>query len=141
MIIADGISSTNPKALPSAQVQYTITNNQDSPDSNSVIIEDTLLDDVDLFVGDFASGAPYNFIEASPGCGFTVPFVSLASVSDAIEFRDVDGNIITPSPDTDGYDPNVRSISLVPTGQLVPFSGSGSQPSCSLIFLVRIRGN
>lgn len=140
-ILADGISAANPKALPGAEVQYSvnIVNNLDAPDSNSLLITDILPANIDLFVGDFAAGAPYALVEGSPPCGFAVPFASLSSSSDAINFLDGTGSVVTPAPDADGFDSNVRSIEIMPTGQLSAFSGSGSQPNCVLNFKARIK--
>ena len=140
-VITDGISASNPKSLPGAIVQYTvlITNNLDAPDSDSVVITEALPSDVDLFVGDLSAGAPFEFVEGSPGCTFTVPFVSLSSTSDAIEFLDSSDTPFTPVPDADGFDSSVRSFRISPIGQLAAYSGTGSQPSCSLSFNIRIR--
>lgn len=140
-IISDGTGMSNPKAIPGALVQYTIeiTNNQDAPESDTLVITDILPAEVDLFVGDFASGAPYSLIQNTPPCAFDAPFTSLASTTDSIEFLDASNNAITPVPDAQGYDPDVRSIRIVPTGQLAAFSSGSSAPSCSINFQVRIR--
>lgn len=140
-VLSDGFNPTDPMAIPGAVVQYRIeiTNNQDSPDSDTLVIFDELPSDVDLFVGDFASGAPYSLVQNAPPCAFTAPFASLSSTTDSIEFLDISGSAIVPTPDLEGYDPAVRSIRITPKGQLAAFAGGGNAPSCSINFQVRIR--
>ncbi len=140
-ILADGINSSNPKAIPGATITYSInvTSNQDSPDSGTVVVDDTLPTGLDLYVGNFSgTGAPFTLVQGTPGCGFTAPFTSLSSTTDSIEFLNASGTAITPAPDANGYDPNVRRIRITPSGQLASYSGTGTAPSCTFAFQARL---
>ena len=69
--------------------------------------------------------------------GTSGPFTTLTG--DAIEFLDSTDTPVTPVPDADGFDAIVRSFRISPTGQLAAYAGTGSQPSCSLRFNIRIK--
>ena len=132
--------TTNPKAIPGAVLNYQIvlTNNQDSPDSGSVIITDPLPANVNLFVGNLSGGAPYIFTDGIPASGLSMTWVSLASTTDSIQFYNAAGTQITPTPNASGYDPNVRTIKLLMNGQFNPKTGT-TAPNCNIQFQVQIQ--
>ena len=140
-IVNDPVNGTsNPKAIPGAVVMYQIvlTNNQGSPDSGTVAITDPLPANVILYVGNLSGGAPYIFTDGTPSSGLSMTWVSLASTTDSIQFFNAAGTQITPVPDANGFDANVRSIKLLMNGQFNAKTGA-TAPNCNIQFQVKIQ--
>ena len=132
-VLYDPINGTiNPKAIPSAELNYSITaknNGRGYADDGSVVLQDEIPLDAELFIDNIAcpnrgSGTglgPVCFKDgASPNeSGLTYDFVSLDDVTDHIQFSQ-DGSDFTYAPaDTgDGYDDSVRFIRIAPIGNL-----------------------
>ena len=135
--------TTNPKAIPGANVLYTIgaTNLGSGPtDADSVAISDTLPPNLALFVGDVggAGSGPMALVDGSPASGLSYVYGGLGDVSDDLEFDDGSGTFAyTPLPDADGYDSNVRAVRIRPGGALGYDTGSGD-PSFEVRFRARV---
>ncbi len=135
-VVADGVSTLNPKALPGASVDEAVL--VVSPPANGlaaiggVTVTDTIPAAVKLRVADLgATGSgPVEFVDGAPlglgllGSGLTFQFTSLASGSDSVDFS-ADGVTWTyvPVADASGCDPNVRAIRVRLSGSQAPGSG------------------
>jgi len=133
--------TTNPKAIPGANVFYTIGVSNQGPgsgDPESILIEDLLPAELDLFVGDYVTPGPVHFIDGATSSAVTVDFTSLADDLDDLEFDDgSDTWILDPVADVDGFDSSVRAIRIRPSGTLA--GSSGSPPSFEVRFRARIQ--
>ena len=143
---------SNPKRIPGGYVHYTIrlTNTGEGPaDNDTIIITDQIPPNTELFVGDLGgnpAGSPVLFVDG-PGTdtsGLNLMFSGLGVVGDGIEFSNAPGPPYTynydptPNMDADGFDSNVSSILINPSGV---FNGanSGSNPYFEIIFRVRVQ--
>ncbi len=115
--------TTNPKRIPGALVDYTITVVNPSArvvDANSVIVADAIPANTDLLVGDLAGAGlgPVAFTDGSPASTLTYQFVSLSSLTDGLEFSNNNGATFNyvPVPGPNGTDPAVTHIRVLPNG-------------------------
>ena len=144
LTVSDPINNqNNPKAIPGAQIDYTITASNSgagSADADSVVVTDPLPASVTLFVGNLSGGGPIEFIDGVGGAasGLALNFGSLADTTDDIEFstNGVDYSYV-PSPDAQGFDAAVRFVRVRPSGTFNPASGA-TAATFSLRFRVRV---
>ena len=142
-LISDPINNgVNPKAIPGAILAYTVRLTNSGPgtvDANSVVINDPLPAEVDLFVDDVAGlgSGPVAFTDGTPASGLGWTFTSLASGADSVDFSQDGSNwAYTPIPDGNGFDSTVRHIRLKPAGTM---NGAvGGNKYFDLLFRVRI---
>lgn len=136
--ISDPVNgSTNPKSIPGAIVQYTIsvTNQGDGPvDADSLQILDPVPANTELYV-DTSGGDPIRFVDGATASGLSFNFAADASFSDQPGGSPLG---YSPAPDADGFDAAVTAFLLAPTGTMAPSVGANN-PSFSFIFWVRIR--
>jgi len=135
--------SSNPKAIPGASVLYTVTTTNQGPgtaDANTVIINDPIPANTELFVGDLGGGSPVAFINGSPGSALVMNFTSLASTTDDIEFSSDGGSSYnyTPVPDADDFDASITHIRIAPKGTFAASDGS-NHPGFTIRFKVRVQ--
>jgi len=143
-VISDAVSALNPKALPGAVIDYTLT--VANPNGvlsgvavGGVVISDPLPANVSLRVADLnASGSgPVEFTDGLLlgllGSGFNYNFSGLSSTTDSVDFYDGTSWTYTPVPDANGYDAKVRQIRVKFTGN----QNNGS--SFKLRFRVRLK--
>jgi hypothetical protein len=137
--VANGTETANFKAIPGATIAYSVklTNLQDSPDQNSIVIEHAIPATLDLFVGNLANGAPFTLTNGSPGCGLTISFVSLSSTTDDVEFLNASNALIIPVGDAAGFSSLVRKLRFRAKGQLN--ANWGTAPNCTLTYRARVR--
>jgi hypothetical protein len=135
---SDPVSSTNPKMIPGAVSEYTIT--ATSPSSydvtaNSISIVDVTPANTALVVSNIggAGSGPAAFLAGSTGLTYT--FTSLASTTDDIEFSNNGGTswTYTPVVGVNGTDPSVTTVRLRPKGTMAA--------SSTLTFRLRYRVN
>ncbi len=144
--ISDPINGTNnPKAIPGALAEYTLTatnNGSGATDNDSIILTDAIPANTALYVNDIsgAGTGPVRFIDGSPASGLSYNFINLASATDDVSFSNDGGATYnyTPSPDADGLDSSVTHIKIATQGSFLASSGSGS-PNFSFIFRVKVR--
>jgi len=137
--------STNPKAIPGAEVLYTLQATNQGPgvsDNDSVVLVDPIPANTELYVNDLTSSGsgPVRFADLPTASGLAYSFIGLGSSADDLDFSDDDGATYgyTPTPDVDGFDPAVTHIRVSPSGSLAGDSGSGS-PGFEIQYKVRIR--
>lgn len=110
-----------PKAIPGAQLIYTINLVNNGPGSNdpgSLSIRDELPAGVVLFTGDFnGSGSPFEFVDGAIPSGITIDYGGPGDFTDDVEFFDSLTNPIIPNGD---FDPAVRSFRITPVDPLNP---------------------
>ena len=101
--------TSNPKAIPGAVMQYTITSTNSgfgTADTDSVTVTDSIPADTEMFVDDIAGAGsgPLAFIDGSTPSALAYSFVALGSTADDIEFSNDGGGTYnyTPVPDADG---------------------------------------
>jgi hypothetical protein len=136
-VVSDPINgTTNPKRIPTALVDYTITvtnSANGAVDSNAVAIVDPVPANVELLVGNLngAGSGPIVFTNGAPASGLTYTFSSLGSPTDDVAFSN-DGGVTfnyTPTANANGTDSAVTHIRVNPKGSM---NSSGS-------FLIRFR--
>jgi len=144
-VISDPVNgTTNPKYIPGAKAQYSVTiTNQGtgSSDSNSVIITDPVPTNTKLFVNDLggAGSGPVTDTNGSPTSALTYTFTSLSSSTDDLSFSNNGGTsyLYTPTAGADGCDANVTNIQVNPKGTFAPVGGGN--PSFVLAYEVCVK--
>jgi len=133
VVISDPVNGTvNPKAIPGAIVEYSITvrnAGNRAVDSNSLIMVDEMPGDMA-----FATGTPVAFTNGSPASG-----LNTFDASTMVRFSSQTG---TPtnfnySP-VGAFDRNVRAIRIAPTGTMAAATSGTSQPSFTIRFRARL---
>lgn len=128
-VVADQVSTLNPKALPGSDIDFTLTVINPSQNAlatvGKVVIVDTIPTQAKLRVTDYgaAGTGPIGFADGSAlgtgiaASGLAYGFAGLASTTDGLEFS-TDGNSWTYAPvaDADGFDTRVRAIRVTLTG-------------------------
>ena len=142
--ISDPYSTTNPKAIPGATVnyQFTITNQGDgAADNNSTLITDPIPVPASLVVTDIgaAGSGPVLFSEGSPPSSLTYSYVSLASTTDDLSFSNDNAASFnyTPTADANGVDSAVTHIRISFQGSFNGQTGSGAT-SAQLQFQIQV---
>lgn len=128
---------SDPKAIPGATVEYTITVQNLGPgpvDADSLIITDPLPAVTALFV-DTGSGDPVIFADGPTPSGLSYNFATDVTFSNQAGGGPPYSYV--PTPDADGFDAAVTGIRIAPTGTLSAASGGGS-PSFIVTLRVRI---
>jgi uncharacterized repeat protein (TIGR01451 family) len=134
---------SNPKAIPGAEMMYTIlVNNSGSGVADDIIITDVIPANMDLILTDINPGAgPVAFIDGTAPdlpSGLTYSYTSLVDLADSLDFS-MDGVDWTyPPTPVSGIDNAVRHIRVKPTGSFSGASG-GNNAAFSLQFKVRIQ--
>ncbi len=133
--------STNPKNIPSAEVLYNlrVTNTGAGVvDNNTLVMVDPLPANTELFVGDLGAvgSGPIVFVQGTPTSNLTYTFISLASLTDDVDFSNDNGATWTYVP-TPPYDTAVNRIRLNPKGTMA--GTGGGNPNFDLRFRVRIK--
>ena len=136
--------TTNPKAIPGAQVLYALDLSNEgsgSPDADTVFLEDAIPTNSALYVDDIdvPGSGPVLFTDGAIASGLAYTFTSLASATDDIDFSDDDGATwtYTPTIGGNGCDSDVTDIRINPQGTMNGASG-GDNPSFDLKFKVRV---
>lgn len=136
--VSDPVSLANPKMIPDAVAEYTITATSPSSytvTSNSISMVDATPANMALMVGNIGApgSGPAAFTAGSSG--LTYSFVSLASATDDIEFSNNNGTswTYTPVAGANGTDPAVTTVRLSPKGTMAA--------SSTLSFKLRYRLN
>lgn len=136
--------TTNPKAIPGAVLTHSLNISNSStgnPDSNSVVVVQSVPPQSALFVGDLgtAGSGPVAFAQGSPSSGLAYAFAGLGSTTDDLAFSNDNGSSFayTPTADASGYDPAVTHIRVTPRGVFAGATGSGS-PNFSLSYRVKV---
>ncbi|AHK17701.1 beta strand repeat-containing protein [Thalassolituus oleivorans] len=143
-VLSDPLNgSTNPKAIPGAEVAYqlnVVNQGEGESDPDSIQLIDHLAANTPLFVGDFANGSPIELADGTPPSTLTLTFTSLDSATDDIDFSNDGGTSFTyvPNPDADGFDPLVTDIRITPKGTM-PGSVGGGSPQFTLIYKVKVQ--
>ena len=132
VVVGDSVSTLNPKALPGATVDYSLT--VDNPNGvlsgavvGSLVIADVIPANVRLRVADYgaAGSGPVEFADGNLlglgllGSGLSLSFKGLASDTDGVDFYDASGALIHPAPGSE-YSSAVRSIKVTLTGTQAP---------------------
>lgn len=131
-VLADPISSSNPKAIPGATISYsiTVTNQGDLPvDANTIIITDPLPSNLV-----YNAGSPVVFTNGSTPSGLTAfnpaTMVSYSNqVGGGAPYTYIPGG---------GYDAAVRGIRINPAGTLAASNGT-NHPSFTLSFQMQVK--
>ncbi|HEU4532283.1 MAG TPA: hypothetical protein VFR59_13905, partial [Steroidobacteraceae bacterium] len=137
-VISDPFNNTvNPKRIPGSVQMYSVTVTNQGPgtvDSSTLAITDPVPANSALFVST-ASGDPVAFVNGSPVSGLTYNYAAHVSYS-----NQPGGGApynYTPSPDANGFDPNVTGLRIAPAGTMNAASGAGN-PSFTVRFRVRL---
>ena len=141
-VVSDPVTGTaEPKSIPGAVLDYFIdVTNLGPTNPDQVLIVDDLPSDVELFVGDLDGlGEPFEFIDGGitgTPSGLSYAFISLASITDSVEFSLNGGSTFdyVPTPDINGYDSNVNAIRVTFQGVFA----DGASPSFRLRLRARL---
>lgn len=137
--VSDPINgSSNPKAIPGAVMLYTIDVSNQGPgtvDNNTLLIEDAVPPNSDLFVGT-GGGDPIVFADGAVASGLTYNYA--ASVSFSNQAGGGPPYSYPPNPGPDGFDPAITGYRVNPGGVMNAASG-GNTPSFSVLFRTRVR--
>lgn len=144
-MISDPFNGTvNPKAIPGSVRNYSIRLTNSGPgtvDNNSLIIMDPLPATLELYVGDLAGAGlgPVIFADGTPVSGLGWTFVSLADMTDSVDFSNDNAATWTyvPVPDGTGFDAAVTHIRMRPQG--IMNAAGGGNPNATLTFQVRLK--
>lgn len=115
-IISDGISRSNPRAIPASIVEYEllVANIPAETDGTSgPAIVNPIPAQLSLFVGDIGTGnGPFVYETTNGASGFECRFETLSSMSDCVEFSDDGGQSFdyVPAPDRQGFDPDITHL-------------------------------
>lgn len=135
-VITDPINgSSNPKAIPGAEILYTITATNSgggTTDSDSIVLVDAIDSSLDLFVDDLGGGSAVLFIDGASASGLTLAPGNISYSGDGSTYSS------TVFPDAAGYDPAVRFLRITPSGALNASDGF-SHPNFTLRFKMRIK--
>jgi len=141
-VLSDPINASDPKAIPSAIVEYTLAVENAGfgyVDTNTIILTDPLAPGTTFFFG--APLDPATFIDGATASGLTFTFIDLASVVDDVDFSNDGGSsFITPSTDINGFDTTVPPINFIRINPKGEFNGSDgvNNPSMQINFRVRV---
>lgn len=119
--------TTNPKLIPGALADYTITVTSPSSytvSANSIVVIDELPGSVGLFVNSIG-GTPAGPIAFTPGTStLTFSYSGLSSMTDDIDFSNNGGASWTyvPVPDASGVDSAITHFRILPNGSMPPGS-------------------
>lgn len=132
---------SNPKAIPGAVVEYTITSsNAGFQAADSVSITDSIPANTEMFVGDIDAGGsgPVKFDPDTSTLRYN--FIQTDNNADDIEFSSDGGNFYSyaPSPDLDGFDSNITHFRVKTSGAFAASNGS-TAPSFNIRFRVRVQ--
>ncbi|MEK9765903.1 MAG: hypothetical protein VW274_05435, partial [Thalassolituus sp.] len=142
-VVSDPLNgSNNPKAIPGAIVEYTITvtnTGEGSTDTDTITLLDALADGTDLMVGTDSAVSPVILTDGTPTSTLTLSFESLTSTTDSVEFSNNNGATFDyqPTPDAEGFDPLITDIRIRPTGAM-PGTGADGSPAFSIIYKVKV---
>lgn len=135
-VLSDSVSEANPKMIPGAIAEYNIivsTPADYTISNDSLFLTDAIPDNMSLIVtnADAPGVGPAFFTSGTSGLSYN--FMSLASLTDDIEFSNNNGLSWTysPFPAEDGTDPAVTTIRLRPKGSMAP--------NATLIFRIRFK--
>lgn len=125
--ISDGISGSNPKSIPDAVMEYTLSATSPtaySVSSNTILIADTTPPNTALVVANIAGAGSGPALFTAGSTGLTYSFISLASATDDIEFSNNNAVSWTYSPaaNANGVDPLVTTVRLRPKGTMAAAS-------------------
>lgn len=121
----DPISTANPKSIPGAYIQYTISvsnPNFVALTNNSVVITDPTAANLAFITSNIngSGSGPVLFTEGSPVSNLQYLFVALADQTDDVDFSNNNGVTWTyvPQPDVAGTDSQVDVIRIRPRGAM-----------------------
>ncbi|MGB5179155.1 MAG: DUF11 domain-containing protein [Gammaproteobacteria bacterium] len=137
--------SSNPKAIPGAVMQYTITSSNSgfaATDTDSVTVTDSIPANTEMFVGDItgSGSGPLAFIDGGTPSALSYTFTTLGNSMDGAEFSS-DGGVTysyIPVPDAGGFDSNVTHFRGLTNGAFAASNGVNN-PSFSFQFRVRVQ--
>lgn len=150
-VISDPINgTTNPKAIPGAELKYTIfakNSGRGSADDGSIVLTDEVPENSELFVGNITcsgNAGPICFIDGVPpnNSGLSFTFINIDDATDDLEFS-IDGSDYSYVPDDadgDGYDPAIRYLRIKPQGSLNASDKAVSfEPEFNFEFQIRLQ--
>jgi len=131
--------TTNPKAMPGAEMLYTITvtnSGYGAADNNTTVLTDPIPANMSMCVSTLCSNPPVIFsCSAAPACGLTY---TTANVTYSNQAGGGAPYTYLVAPDAAGYDSAVTGVKINPTGVFNGVSGGGN-PSFSLSLRMKIK--
>lgn len=127
-VLNDPINGTNnPKAIPGAEIAYTITLKNEgnySSNSGSLSLVQSITTGNKMYVNNLSSAGPITLNQGSGlnNSGLSYTFTSLASTTDGLEFSNNNGSTFDyiPTADANGYDTAVTHFRIIFSGSMKP---------------------
>lgn len=126
-IVSDPVSAANPKAIPSALIEYSanISNNGTLwLTEDSLTVTNPVPSGMSFFVGDLnlSGSGPIQFAERPRLSTLTCIFGGLADGADCVELSNDGGALFTyqPQPDATGFDAVITHTRIRPKGSMAP---------------------
>lgn len=133
VVLSDGVSVSNPKAIPGAVVRYTIT----VTNTGNVPVDTSTISLTDALPANFIYDAstPVTFTNGATPSG-----LSAFNPSTMVSFssQSAGGAPYTYTPSA-GYDAAVRGVRIMPTGTMAAATSGSTQPSFTITFQGRLR--
>jgi uncharacterized repeat protein (TIGR01451 family) len=130
--------ASNPKRVPGSLVRYSISvanTGTGTVDAGTLVVADTIPTNLAMYAGS-ASGDPVEFVD-----GPTLSGLSFTYAND-VRFSNQPGGgppyTYVPTPDADGFDPNITAVRITPAGSMNGADGA-NVPSFTVRFVVRVR--
>jgi len=133
-VISDPVNgTTNPKAIPGAEVEYAITVRNvgaGSVDASSIVLLDVMPPEMA-----FAVGTPVTFTNGTPTSG-----LNAFNANTMVTYSQASGGAApyTYTP-TGSFDANVRGIRIAPTGTMAAATSATNQPNFTIRFRAQVR--
>ena len=132
----NGVS--NPKRIPGSLVRYSISvanTGSGAVDPGTLVVADAIPTNLTMYA-DTASGSPVEFLNGPTLSGLTFTY------ADDVRYSNQPGGgppyTYTPSPDANGFDPNITGVRIAPSGSMNGAAGA-NVPSFTLRFVVKVR--
>jgi uncharacterized repeat protein (TIGR01451 family) len=132
----NGVS--NPKRIPGSLVRYSISvanTGSGAVDPGTLVVADAIPTNLTMYA-DTSSGSPVEFLNGPTLSGLTFTY------ADDVRYSNQPGGgppyTYTPSPDANGFDPNITGVRIAPSGSMNGAAGA-NVPSFTLRFVVKVR--
>ncbi len=124
-VVSDPLNgTTNPKRIPGAFVDYTISVSNSSAgfvDNNTTVFTDAIPANTSLFVQDLVAGAgPLEFTQGTPSSTLAYSYVALNNAGDSLSFSNDNGVTYgyMPTANASGVDPSVTHVRVSLAGKM-----------------------
>jgi uncharacterized repeat protein (TIGR01451 family) len=130
--------ASNPKRIPGSLVRYSISvanTGSGAVDPGTLVVADAIPTNLTMYAGT-ANGSPIEFLDGPTLSGLTFTYAN------DVRYSNQPGGgppyTYTPSPDANGFDPNITGVRIAPAGAMNG-AVNANVPSFTVRFVVRVR--